>query len=365
MKDSSPARVFVQPPTSSRLRAALLFTLLIATAIGSALFIKIRETSALQKELAAAREQYEVAARVANERLAQYSTQANTLQTPPAQPPPAPANPQKIQVPEKIREAAQKLIPNLDINRYEQFLRDGAVVHLVRGKAADHDCEVTLNADGDALVAELPPALMPEAMRRIAVEQAKDLEVTRVHYELDPERGGMYRIEGKNPAGLYDFAFNSQNQLLKMRVPTEIVPQIIREAALRAVPGMDITYGRVYPNQPEVQYKLVGKAQQHEYEVVVSANGELQKMSMPVEALPQPIHKAMTNAMEGLKFTKGVEQDIRNNKGYESKGWIGENRYSVHVSADGKIVQVNAAPVEPPRFKPGKSRAGEAAPQEF
>lgn len=366
MKDSDSARILIPTPTESRVLALLLFTILVALALGTLLFVKIRETQALRKEVEAKGLAEVERLRMENE-LVELRAEAAHRSAPPAPPlqPPAPVNPQKLQLPEKIRDAAQRLIPNLDVNRYEQFLRDGDVVHSVKGNAAGHDCVVTLNADGEAFDAELPPTLMPEPMRRAALEQAKDLEFTRLHYELDAERGGMYRIEAKNPAGIYDFAFNAQNQLLKMRVPTEIIPETIREAAARAVPGMDITYGRIYPNQPESLYKLVGKSQQLEYEVVVNANAELQKIAMSFEALPKPIHTAMTGAMPGIKFPKGVEQDMRAGKGYESKGWIGENRFSVHVSQDGKIVQVNAAPVEPPRPKPGRARPAEATPQDF
>lgn len=185
------------------------------------------------------------------------------------------------EVPENVRRAAADTIKGLEIVDIRQrTARDGSIYYNVEGMLDGEKHDLRISESGEVLRADLPVAQAPEEVRKAAEAAVPGLSFASVERELRKDGGVLFEFKDgrvENDAGKYDtkvISADGRARVWEAEMPPALLPESVREAALKAVPGIELTQGE-FVSEDQVFYRVEGRVAGRKCEITVSEAGEV------------------------------------------------------------------------------------------
>ena len=129
-------------------------------------------------------------------------------------------------------------------------------------------------------------------------------------------------------------------------VPLTEVPDEVKRAAKKAVPGIRLLKAEINRSGPQLKYELTGSLSGAQYEIEVTEDGELlevkQKGGAEIQPseLPEVVQEAVRDALPGAELV--AAQIVRRKQGhvYEIEALLDGRGYDIVVQPDGKLLEV-------------------------
>jgi uncharacterized membrane protein YkoI len=119
------------------------------------------------------------------------------------------------------------------------------------------------------------------------------------------------------------------------------VPQEVKAAARKVVAGIEVLRAEQKAKDGRSYFKLKGRLGGEDYDLRIWADGEVIKAEMPPHMAPQVIRDAAARAVEGIRLTE-VEQKTRDGETvYEVEGKVGKKKYDIKISAEGRVLEID------------------------
>lgn len=157
---------------------------------------------------------------------------------------------------------------------------------------------------------------------------------------------------------------------------SDFLPQPVRAAAERALPGLRLREIARELRGGETRYELRAVAEGREYELVVRADGELLKVEedqdddipapdeddepgeTALEQVPANVKEAAEAAVNGVVLTKAVKETEGGQVFYELNGSVEGIRCEFKISEDGEVVELELRASEDYRWPAGDPAEG-------
>jgi uncharacterized membrane protein YkoI len=260
-------------------------------------------------------------------------------------------------LPRAVRDATAGIVPGVEIERAEERMRHGLIEFRLRGLLADEEYDFRIAADGEIIEAEMPPERTPQAVRDAAARVIEGIVLAEAE-QRNRDGRVVFDLEGEVGGEDCELRVSAGGEVLEAEMPASAAPEVVRAAALRAVEGILLEEAERDLDDGEVVYELRGRVGEDEYEVDVSAAGEVIEVEMPLSRAPEAVRDAALGAVPGIRLGDEVERKTRDGRVvYELEGEVGGEEYEITVSAEGELVEVEGpegeddavdAPARPP-----------------
>lgn len=128
------------------------------------------------------------------------------------------------------------------------------------------------------------------------------------------------------------------------------VPEVVKAAAARAVPGIVLEEAECETEGAQVVYELEGEAGGKEYEIEIADDGTVLKVEVedededgekvPLAQVPQVVKDAAAKAVPGIVLEEAGRETEGVQVIYELEGEAGGQEYELEITADGEVLEV-------------------------
>jgi uncharacterized membrane protein YkoI len=190
---------------------------------------------------------------------------------------------------------------------------------------------------------KVPVAQVPEAVKKAAQNAAPGITISRATKETEGKRT-VYELEGKVGDKECELEITAEGKLLEMEIEVALaqVPDAVKKAAQKAVPGIVPTEAEKQTRGRRVRYEVEGKVGKKEYELVITAEGKVRQtgVEVPLAEVPDAVKKAAQKAVPGIVLTEAEKQTRGKRVSYELEGKAGKKEYELEITAKGKVLEV-------------------------
>ncbi|MDA0989946.1 MAG: hypothetical protein O3A51_04245 [Verrucomicrobia bacterium] len=125
----------------------------------------------------------------------------------------------------------------------------------------------------------------------------------------------------------------------EMEVPVKDVPEVVMDAAQKALPGLRVLEAEVEKERYGLVYGLEGVLGDEKVELEVSADGRFVEMEIPVAELPGPVSAAVRLAHPGIRLLEAEIRTSTNGSTYEVEGVMDDDTvYELCLRPDGYVI---------------------------
>lgn len=187
------------------------------------------------------------------------------------------------ELPEAVRATAATTLPGAEFARAEERAKDGKSYYRLKGRVEGKEYELRLKPDGSLLRAELPAAAVPEPIRKAAAGAVEGFEIEKASRRLDEEEHpDFFEIEGQAGGDDYDVTVSAAGEILEVQMPTARIPEAVRAAAEKAVPGIALDKEAERKTRDGAPiFELDGRVGRDPYELLISPEGEVKRVRGP------------------------------------------------------------------------------------
>jgi hypothetical protein len=137
----------------------------------------------------------------------------------------------------------------------------------------------------------------------------------------------------------------SADETIVMKAALDKVPPPVMEAAKKALPGFEAQSVTREKTGNQMNYKLEGAVAGKTAEILVSAEAKVLESEVAIELkdVPKPVMDLAVKAVAGLvveKAMKGTEGTVAF---FDLTGKANNKEYSVKITADGKVLEIEEA----------------------
>ncbi|MHC4506134.1 MAG: hypothetical protein ACYTFI_22800 [Planctomycetota bacterium] len=142
----------------------------------------------------------------------------------------------------------------------------------------------------------------------------------------------------------------------KARMQPDALPAVVAAAAAKTLEGAQITRAEQRRDGDRTYYKLKTRLGGREYDLRITAEGKVTEAEMPVDLAPQVVKEAAAKAVEGIVLSQVKLEPGRGGQLYDVEGRSGGRKYDLQILPDGQVIEIDG-PGGKKKF-PAKPRAG-------
>ena len=137
-------------------------------------------------------------------------------------------------------------------------------------KQVDGQVRETLLQSGVSV--RMMPGELPQTVKDAMATVAPGVEITRCE-QRQYKNQSYVRMRGRLDGQDLDYRITSDGGILEADLPLEVVPEVVKQAAAKAVPGWQLVDATQRLRDGAVIFDLGGRAEQKKYELRLSATG--------------------------------------------------------------------------------------------
>lgn len=129
-------------------------------------------------------------------------------------------------------------------------------------------------------------------------------------------------------------------------VALDEVPEAVKQAALAAMPGIELVEAEVEQERQGMVYELEGTLDGKRYEIEVTSDGTVLEVELeedeeiPVTELPQLVRQAAEKALPGAELIEAEIVRPASGMAYEIEARQDGKEYEILVGADGRLLGI-------------------------
>jgi len=127
----------------------------------------------------------------------------------------------------------------------------------------------------------------------------------------------------------------------KARMRPDALPTVVAAAAARTLEGATITRAELRHDKGRTYYKLKTRLGGREYDLRITAAGKVTEAEMPVDLAPQVVKEAAAKAVEGIILSQVKLEPGRGGQLYDVEGRAGGRKYDLQILPDGQVIEID------------------------
>jgi uncharacterized membrane protein YkoI len=128
------------------------------------------------------------------------------------------------------------------------------------------------------------------------------------------------------------------------------LPETVREAAQRAVPGIHLTEMEVKGSESGMMYEVEGHADGKRYEIKVDAGGEVLDVELEskdeemvfLSEVPEVVIEAAKRKLPDIELKSAEVEEHRSGRVYELEGVVNGLVYELEITDSGDVIEVES-----------------------
>ena len=242
-------------------------------------------------------------------------------------------------LPPAVRDAVAGILGNAEITSAEQRGRDGRSYFRLRARLDGQQYDLRIWSDGEVVEAEMPPDRAPDVVKDAVARTVEGIRLTRVRRQIDNDLP-VFDIEGRLGGEKYDMKIAPDGRVIEAEMPPDRAPEAVRDAVARTVEGIRLTRVRQQIDNDRPIFDVEGRLGGEKYDMKIAPDGRVVDADLWPGGVTAAVRDAAVRAVAGIELTDAKIDTENGRQIYELKGKAAGDDYRIKLTLDGRPIEI-------------------------